>query len=122
MKDYLVLGNSREVFRITTDDILYVSAVGSCSHIYFTYGGSIEVKTQLGEILELMWKLPHTGNCFIRLDRSLVINMLYLYYINFSDEKLVLLDRNKDKTVVEAPIKALRELASRIKNEVKPDN
>lgn len=123
MKEYLIIGNSRELFRIATEDILYVLANGNYSVFYFTYGDTVNMTLSIAKVGEYINELcPQTSKDFVRVGRSLIINLSHLHYINFSDEKLVLLDRNKDKTVVEAPIKALRELASRIKNEVKPDN
>lgn len=123
MKEYLVLGNSKEVFRIATEDILYVSADANCSQIYFTYGDTLSVLLSISKVGENINNLcPQTSKDFVRVGRNLIINLSYLLKVDVSGQKLVLLDRNKDKTVVEAPIKALKELAIHIRNTVKPYN
>jgi DNA-binding LytR/AlgR family response regulator len=112
MKEYLVLGNSNEVFRIATEDILYVLASGNCSVFHFTYGDTIRILLPIGKVEENLINLcPQTSKNFVRMGRSLIINRSYLFYINFSDKKLVLLDRNKERKEVKASGASLNELA-----------
>lgn len=117
MKEYLVIGNSIELFRIATEDILYVLARGNCSVFYFTYGDTVSVHLSIGKVGEGINKLcPQTSKDFVRVGRSLMINMSHLLYINLSDEKLVLLDRNKERKEVRASKTSLKELAELIRN------
>lgn len=117
MKEYLVLGNCNEVFRIATEDILYVLASGNCSVFHFTYGDTISILLTIGKVEENLINLcPQTSKDFVRVGRSLIINLSHLLYINFSDEKLVLLDRNKERKEVKASTASLKELADFIGN------
>lgn len=117
MKEYLIIGNSRERFRIATEDILYVLAHGNYSVFYFTYGDTVYMTLSIAKVGEYINELcPQTSKDFVRVGRSLIINLSHLLYINFSDEKLVLLDRNKERKEVKASTASLKELADFIGN------
>ena len=117
MKEYLVLGNSKEVFRIATEDILYVLARGNYSFFYFTYGDTVYIPLPIGKVEECINTLcPQTSKEFVRVGRSLIINLSHLFYINFSDKKLVLLDRNKERKEIKASNASLKELAGFLGN------
>lgn len=117
MKEYLVLGNSRKVFRIATEDILYVLASGNYSIFYFTYGDTVSIPLSISKIEESINILcPQTSKDFVRVGRSLIINLSHLLYINLPDEKLVLLDSNKERKEIKASNASLKELAVLIGN------
>lgn len=117
MKEYLVIGNNIELFRIAIEDILYVLARGNYSVFYFTYGDTVSVPLSIGKVGECINKLcPQTSKDFVRVGRSLMINMSHILYVNLSDEKLVLLDRNKERKEVRASKTSLKELAELIRN------
>ena len=111
MKEYLVIGNSKEVFRIDTEDILYVSADGTHSHIYFTYGDAISVLLSISKVGESINNLcPKTSKDFVRVGRSLIVNLSHLFKVDVVGQKLVLLDRNKEKKEIKASDDSLKEL------------
>jgi DNA-binding LytR/AlgR family response regulator len=116
MKEYLIIGDSRELFRIATEDILYVLANGNYSVFYFTYGDTVVMTLSIAKVGECINELcPQTSKDFVRVGRSLIINLSHLLYINFSDGKLVLLDRNKERKEVKASTASLKELADFIR-------
>ncbi|MCQ2286984.1 MAG: LytTR family transcriptional regulator [Bacteroidales bacterium] len=111
MKEYLVIGNSQEVFRIATEDILYVLASGNYSIIYFTYGDTLIVRLTIAKVGESINNLcPQASKDFVRVGRSLIINLSYLLNVNVVGQKLVLLDRNKERKEVKATKASLKEL------------
>lgn len=117
MKEYLVIGNSKEVFRIATEDILYVSADGNYSQIYFTYGDTVNISLSIAKVEEGLTDLcPQTSKDFVRVGRSLIINLSHLFKVDVSGRKLVLLDRNKERKEVKASNASLKELADFIGN------
>ena len=117
MKEHLVIGNSKEVFRIATEDILYVLARGNYSIIYFTYGDTLSVLLSIAKVGESINNLcPQASKDFVRVGRSLIINLSYLLYVNVVGQKLVLLDRNKERKEVKATKASLKELVDFIGN------
>lgn len=112
MKEYLIIGNSKEVFRIDTEDILYVLASGNCSVFFFTYGDAIRILLPIGKVEENLINLcPKTSKDFVRVGRSLIINLSHLFKVDVVGQKLVLLDRNKERKEVKASNASLKELA-----------
>ena len=117
MKEHLVIGNSKEVFRIATEDILYVLARGNYSIIYFTYGDTLSVLLSIAKVGESINNLcPQASKDFVRVGRSLIINLSYLLYVNVVGQKLVLLDRNKERKEIKASYASLKELAGFLGN------
>jgi len=117
MKEYLVIGNSKEVFRIATEDILYVLSCGNYSVFYFTYGDTVSMLLSIGKVGESINILcPQTCKNFVRVGRSLIINLSYLLKVDVSGRKLVLLDRNKERKEVKASNASLKELVDFIGN------
>lgn len=117
MKEYLVLGNSNEVLRIATEDILYVSAMGNYTVFHFTYGDTESMPLSIAKIEESINILcPQTSKDFVRVGRSLIINLSHLLKVDVVGQKLVLLDRNKERKEVEASNAPLKELVDYIRS------
>jgi DNA-binding LytR/AlgR family response regulator len=116
MKEFLILGNTRELYHIDSADIWYVSADGDYSDIFLTNGKRIPVTMQIGEVKKTIDKfLPQHHNDFKRIGRSLIINKIYLFNINLTEQKLVLSDKqNMNGKVLESSKDSLKE----IKNEL----
>lgn len=119
MKEYLVLGNSNEVLRIATEDILYVSAMGNYTVFHFTYGDTESMPLSIAKIEESINILcPQTSKDFVRVGRSLIINLSHLLKVDVAGQKLVLLDSNKERKEVEASNASLKELVDFIRSSV----
>ena len=101
MKEFLILGNSRELKHIDSADIWYISADGNYSNIFLTNGKRIQVTMQLGDVKRTIDKyLPHYHNDFHRIGQSLIINKIYLFSINLTKQQVVLTDRRAEGYVV----------------------
>ena len=101
MKEFLILGNSRELKHIDSADIWYISADGNYSNIFLTNGKRIQVTMQLGDVKRTIDKyLPHYHNDFHRIGQSLIINKIYLFSINLTKKQVVLSDRRAEGYVV----------------------
>ena len=88
IKDFLIVGNSHELFHIDSDNIGYIRAKGNYSNIYLTNGKIVPVLMQLGDVEEEIKKrLPNYGKDFRRLGRSLIINKRNLLKIDFTSKK-----------------------------------
>ncbi|MBQ9508375.1 MAG: LytTR family transcriptional regulator [Bacteroidales bacterium] len=89
MKEYLILGNTRQIHRIDTSDICYIRAKGNSSIVYLAHGRYFEVSMQIGKIDDAIHEyLPYSKKDFIFIGRSFIVNKKNLSYINVSDQKL----------------------------------
>lgn len=108
MKEYFILQNSQKLYRLATDDILYVSASGNYSDIYLINGKIIRWTSTITSISDMLGKQCHVGDVFVRLGRNLLINMNYLFYINLSSNSLKLMNKNMDIIELTAPRDSLK--------------
>lgn len=112
MKTHLVISTSNELLRVAAMHIVYISSDGNYSNLLMS-GGEIRMVTfQLGQIEEMINKqLPEMRSTFIRIGRSLIININQVYHINISRQQLVLHDRDSTYTLSPSKeaLKALKE-------------
>ena len=111
MSDYLTLSNANELIRIPAESLVYITSEGNYSDIYTRDGEKRTVTEQLGVIANLIHNQFHTdGNLFVRIGKSLIVNMNFVHYINPAKKQIVLSDSYKFKFSLEASKEALREL------------
>lgn len=111
MSDFLTISNANELTRIPAGSLVYVASEGNYSDIYTRDGVKRTVTLQLGTIEELIHKQFHTdGNLFVRIGKSLIVNMGFVHYINPAKKQIVLSDSYTFKFSLEASKEALREL------------
>lgn len=121
MSKYLVLINSNEVVRVSTDRIVYILSDGNYStmtlvdreeHVFTFNLASFEkmIEQQLGT----------DAQTFIRLGKSLIINGRYIYYVNVSKQQIVLSDSSfPSKFTLSASKEALKALKAVLENSIK---
>ena len=111
MSDFLTISNANELVRIAAGSLVYISSEGNYSDIYTRDREKRTVTMQLGIIEELIHKQFHTdGNSFVRIGKSLIVNMDFVTYINPAKKQIVLSDSHTFKFNLEASKEALREL------------
>ena len=119
MSDYLTIANANELLRIPADSLVYVSGDGNYSDIYTRDGAKHTVTVQLGGIEALITKQFLTeGNQFVRIGKSLIVNLNFVHYINPSKKQIILSDCHTFKISLEASKEALKKL----KEYVEPKN
>ena len=90
---YLVISKGTEYLRIPPDKLMYVSSEGNYSNVVTMDGRSVLVSMQLGQIESLIGDHFGDDGCnFLRLGRSLIINVDYVFFIDITKQKLVLSD------------------------------
>lgn len=114
MHTHLVISTSTDLLRISANSILYFSSDGNYSTL-FQVGGEMRMVTfQLGQIERMIAEqLGERGRAFVRIGKSLIINLNYVYYINVSKQQLVLSDSSGAKYTLspsKEALKALKEL------------
>jgi len=109
MSDFLTITNANELIRIPAESLVYVASDGNYSDIYTRDGERRTVTVQLGGIEALIEKQFLTeGNQFVRIGKSLIVNLRFLHYINPSKKQIVLSDCHTFKISLEASKEALK--------------
>lgn len=126
MEHSLIIHNSRESIIISISQLLYIKAEGNYSYFFWidnaphpagkpdkTIGTVITI--QLGEIDKLIEKLDNDDRKkLVRIGRSLIINLQYLYKIDLTRTELLLMDRAHNIHTLEASHEALSKLKKAI--------
>jgi len=111
MKTHLVISTTADLLRVHADQILYISSDGNYSTLFQVGGEGRLVTFQLGQIERMIAdQLPEKGQCFVRIGKSLIINLSYVYYINVTRQQLVLSDSTQGRYTLSASREALKSL------------
>lgn len=89
----LVFATTTEIVRVPADSIVYILADGNYSTMYTIDSEKYVLTLQLGQVeRHLALHLTETGQRFIRIGKSLIVNWDFIVYINPQRQKLVLSD------------------------------
>ena len=114
MEKRLVFTTSTEIVRIPADSVVYILADGNYSYLFTVDEKSYTITMQLGHIeRHLAMQLQDTGQRFIRIGKSLIVNWDFIVFINPQRQKLVLSDCRtfiKEVSASKDALKALKEL------------
>lgn len=120
MSDHLILSNANELIRIAAESLVYVASDGNYSDIYTCDGEKRTMTMQLGAIEEKIHQQLHTNNNeFVRIGKSLIVNLQFLTYINPAKKQIVLSDNRTFRFHLEASKEALRQLKEYVEQEHK---
>ena len=118
-KRQLIISTSIDLVRIAPEHIVYISSDGNYSTLVQTDGEMRMLSFQLGQVEKMIAdQLGRDGNNLIRIGKSLIINRLYIYYINIAKQKLVLSDVASFSHTVSASKEALKSLKDLIEKEI----
>lgn len=107
----LTLSNSKELYRLPLDNIIFVEADGDYSDIMMADGKRRAITCQLGQIEEMLSQQFGTdGRNLVRIGRGLIINLDYLVFINPARKLLILGDCRSMEFSLSASKEALSEL------------
>ena len=118
---HLIISTSNELLRVAAAHIIYISSDGNYSNLLMS-GGEIRMVTfQLGQLEDMINRqLPDMRSMFIRIGRSLIININHIYHINVARQQLLLKDRDNTYTLSASKeaLKSLKEFIEK-KYEIK---
>ena len=121
MNTHLIISTSNELLRVAAAHIIYISSDGNYSNLLMS-GGEIRMVTfPLGQLEDMINKqLPDMSSMFIRIGRSLIININHIYHINVARQQLLLKDRDNTYTLSASKeaLKSLKEFIEK-KYEIK---
>ena len=112
MGKYIVICRGAEVIRIPASRLVYIEAAGNYSKAYTQDNRYEMLSIQLGQAEELLTRqLKDSDYNFVRLGRSLIVNLDFLFKIDITSQKIVLSDC-KD---LYCELSASREVLSKLK-------
>lgn len=115
---HLKISTATELLRIHAKHIIYISSDGNYSNIVLQGGDVRMVTIQLGKIEEMIQEqLPDLGSLFIRIGKSLIINVNNVFLINVPKQQLVLTDNSQGKYTLSPSKEALKSLKEYIEKE-----
>lgn len=116
---HIVISTTTDLLRIRTSQLLYIQSDGNYSTLFLTGGEMRMVTFQLGQLEKLLaGQLPVGDNNFVRIGRSLIINLNYVFYINLSKQQLILSDRDNGRYTLTASRDALASLKELFENSI----
>lgn len=90
---YIIISKGTELLRIPQERLVYISSEGNYSNVCTADNRQRLVTYQLGQLEEMLGKqLGTKGNNLLRIGRSLIINIDYIYFIDISKQQLVMSD------------------------------
>lgn len=108
---YLIISSATDLVRVAAGHIVCVTSDGNYSTIVQTGNEMRVVTTQLGQLERMIAdQLPELGRTFVRIGKSLIINLNYVHYICIPKQQLVLVDSLQTRHVFTASREALRAL------------
>lgn len=112
----LKISTSVGLFRVPTDDIVYIEASGNYSDVHLFNGEVVTMTFQLHYFVEALSKLKQ--NFFARVGKSLIVNKNFVYSINITCQDLKLMDHRVNKAFkLRASKEALKELKTVLEQE-----
>ena len=120
MSDFLTISNANELIRIPAESLVYIASEGNYSDIHTRNGQRRTVTMQLGVIEELIDKqLKESKRTFVRIGRSLIVNLHFVHYVQPARQQLILSDGHTFQITTEASKEALKKLRDFFDNELK---
>jgi DNA-binding LytR/AlgR family response regulator len=90
---YIIISKGTEFLRVPQDKLVYISSEGNYSNVVTVDNRQRLVTFQLGQLEGMIGEqLGEKGRHFLRIGRSLIINIDYIYLIDISKQQLVLSD------------------------------
>ncbi len=90
---YINISKGTEFLRVPQDKLVYISSEGNYSNVVTVDNRQRLVTFQLGQLEGMIGEqLGEKGSHFLRIGRSLIINIDYIYLIDISKQQLVLSD------------------------------
>ncbi|MCM1452342.1 MAG: LytTR family transcriptional regulator [Clostridium sp.] len=118
-KEFL-FSTSTELIRVPADAVAYVCANGNYSAITTADGSAYVLTLQLGHIERRIAEMVEEGdNRFVRIGKSLIVNLNYITFINPARQKLTLSDCRTFKHELSASRDALKALKDLIEQEAR---
>lgn len=115
---YLVISTNTDLVRIAARHVVYITSDGNYSTIVQTSNEMRVVTTQLGQIERMIDEQSPGPGVFVRIGKSLIVNINSVHYINIPKQQLVLVDAQQNRHTLTASREALKDLKELIERGV----
>ena len=123
MSKFVTISKGTEFLRVTSENLVLISADGNYSNVTTRDGKTALVSFQLGQVEDLIAdQLGDNGGQFIRLGRGLIINIHFVYRIDIATQQLILSDCNGCYHELSASREVLIKLKAYMENLMKMEN
>lgn len=90
---HIIISRGTELLRIPADSLMYIASEGNYSTAVTRDGRKRLVSLQLGQMEDIISEqLGDEREHFLRLGRSLIINMNHIHFIDIGQQRLILSD------------------------------
>ena len=114
---HIVISKGTELLRVPVDRLMYISSDGNYSNVFTSDGRCRLVSMQLGQIEDLIAsQIGDSADNLMRLGRSLMINIDYIYLIDTARQQLILSDCAGSSHVLTASREVLIKLKAYIES------
>lgn len=95
--------------------MLYIQSDGNYSMLYLTNGEARLITAQLGQLEQLIDRqFAGEEPTFVRIGKTLIVNIRYVFYINIPKQQLQMLDIRQTRHDLSVSQRALKELKERL--------
>lgn len=111
MKEKLIIHTVNEAFSFTPSQILCIEADGNYCNLHHFNGNEYMLSFQLGQVESIIKEqLSYSNNSFVRIGKSLIINLDELISINITRQTLEMNNPMGEKMLFSASREALKKL------------
>lgn len=108
---FFTISTRDEIYRFDAATVMYLRAKGNYTDITTIDRRTITVCSSLSHIHDLLNEcVCNSAYSFVRVGKSLVVNMAYVSHINIPNQFFILSDRHSFMTKLTAPKGSLRQL------------
>jgi DNA-binding LytR/AlgR family response regulator len=111
MKEKLLIHTVNEAYSFNPNQIICIEADGNYSNLHLSNGNEYLLSFQLGQVESIIKEqLSYTNHSFVRVGKSLIINMDELICVNITKQTLEMNQPSGEKLLFNASREALKKL------------
>lgn len=111
MKEKLLIHTVNEAYSFQPDQVIYIEADGNYCNLHLSNGNEYLLSFQLGQVESIIKEqLSYTNHSFVRVGKSLIVNMDELICVNITKQTLEMNQPSGEKLLFNASREALKKL------------
>ena len=111
MKEKLLIHTVNEAYSFQPDQVICIEADGNYCNLHLSNGNEYLLSFQLGQVESIIKEqLSYTNHSFVRVGKSLIINMDELICVNITKQTLEMNQPSGEKLLFNASREALKKL------------
>lgn len=111
MKEKLLIHTVNEAYSFQPDQVICIEADGNYCNLHLSNGNEYLLSFQLGQVESIiMEQLSYTNHSFVRVGKSLIVNMDELICVNITKQTLEMNQPSGEKLLFNASREALKKL------------